>query len=234
MKILAVETSSEIAAVAVMEDERPLGEYILNCGKVHSVKLMPLIRRLLSDLDLTAEDIDYYAISSGPGSFTGLRIGFSTVRAMAYASGKKVVIVPSLDIIARNGYLFDGIVCPMIDARNNQVYSALYNNFEGDMSICGKYFAGDINELLNIVSERAERVIFAGNAAPLHYGIIKKAVGERAFFVEELLNYPKASVLASLAYKKVLKGEFMEACEALPFYLRRSSAEQKKGTNPEE
>lgn len=126
MKVLALDTSSIVASVAVMNDGILLGEYTLNHNKTHSQKLVPIIQQLLSDLELEPFDIDLFAVSKGPGSFTGLRIAITTAKAMAYALDKPIIGVPTLDILAHNISFCQHLICPIMDARNNRVYTALY------------------------------------------------------------------------------------------------------------
>ncbi|HEX9062575.1 MAG TPA: tRNA (adenosine(37)-N6)-threonylcarbamoyltransferase complex dimerization subunit type 1 TsaB, partial [Clostridia bacterium] len=124
MKILALDSSSLVASVAITEDKKLLGEYNVNNGLTHSKNLMPMLTELMKTLGLKPSDIDMYAASIGPGSFTGIRIGVTSIKAMAYATGKPVASVPTLDALAYNAEGFDGVICPIMDARNNQVYTA--------------------------------------------------------------------------------------------------------------
>ena len=121
MRVLAIDTSSNVATVAVMEDELLLGEYILNHKKTHSQKIMTMIEQILSELELTVRDIDIFAAAIGPGSFTGLRIGVATVKALAHATGKTVVSVGTLEALAYNVPYAEHIIVPIMDARRDNV-----------------------------------------------------------------------------------------------------------------
>src|SRR3712207_4927086 len=127
MKILSIDSSTSSASCAILEDNKLLGEITLNDKKQHSVILMPLIDSLLKDLKLTINDIDAFAVSSGPGSFTGLRIGIATVKGLADGTGKPFVGISSLDGLAFNLAYSSGIICPIIDALRDNVYTALYS-----------------------------------------------------------------------------------------------------------
>ena len=126
MIILAVDSSSKVATVALMKDEKLLGEITLNDKKEHSVILMTIIQDLLKDNNLSVDDIDGYVVSKGPGSFTGLRIGMATIKGLSFGSGKPYVSVSSLDALALSVSNFDGIICPIMDALRNSVYTSLY------------------------------------------------------------------------------------------------------------
>ena len=131
MRVLAIDTSSNVATVAVMEDELLLGEYILNHKKTHSQKIMTMIEQILSELELNVQDIDIFAAAIGPGSFTGLRIGVATVKALAHATGKPVVSVGTLEALAYNVPYAEHIIVPIMDARRDNVFTASYIWDEG-------------------------------------------------------------------------------------------------------
>lgn len=226
MKILAVDTSSSVAAVAVMENEKLLGEYSINHKKTHSQRLMPMIAELLSSLELSPKDIDIYAASSGPGSFTGLRIGVTAVKAMAYAAGKPVVSVPTLDAIAYNIPMCDSFVCPIMDARNNQVYTTLYKWEKGFQIRVLDYMGIHVEELTQIIKEKSNSVVFVGDAVEIHSEYLKSALGELCEIAPGSLLLQKASSVAYAALVKARRGELESCFEMSPYYLRKSQAER--------
>lgn len=226
MKIMAFDTAVEVAAVAVIEDNKLLGEYIINNKKKHSEKLMPLADNLLKDLSLSPADMDLFAVSIGPGSFTGIRIGVSAVKALAYATGKKIAGIPTLDAIAYNASIYNGIVCPLIDARNNQVYTALYRFENGKQQKITQYMAADIGEIIEKIKMAGENTIFIGDAAELHKDMILSQLGNQAHFMPGNLQIPRASAVAHLAYIKAVSGEADDLFELVPLYLRKSQAER--------
>ena len=227
MKVLAVDTSSIVAAVAVVEGEKLLGEYILNHKRMHSQKLMPLIIELMHSLELKPQDIDAYAASTGPGSFTGLRIGITTIKALAYAAGKPVISVPTLDALAFNVYFHAGaIICPMMDARNNQVYTALYRREGGRLARLTEYMGIKVDKLLEIVRNTNHDVIFLGDAVEIHKAFLKGELKERCEFAPGNLLLQRASSVAYVARTLAAEGKVESCFEMTPFYLRKSQAER--------
>lgn len=226
MKVLAVDTSSDVASVAVLERDRVLSEFTIHHKKTHSQKLLPMISEVLRSLELTPGDIDLFAASSGPGSFTGLRIGVTTVKAMAYAAKKPVVGVPTLDALAYNIPLCDRLVCPLMDARNNQVYTAIYG-WDKDIPVnITEYMGIPINELADILKSKNKPVIFLGDAVEIHKAYLKGEFGERCVFAPVGLLLQRAVSVARAAIDRASNG-FTENCfEMLPFYLRKSQAER--------
>ncbi|MCR4436222.1 MAG: tRNA (adenosine(37)-N6)-threonylcarbamoyltransferase complex dimerization subunit type 1 TsaB [Clostridiales bacterium] len=226
MKILAVDTSSTAASVAIVENTKLMAEYTLNHAKTHSQKLMPMVKELMDELGLKPEDVDIYAASSGPGSFTGLRIGITTVKALAYATQKPVVSVPTLDALAYNIPLTDSIICPVMDARNNQVYTALYKWEKNIQVKVTEYMGIDIMELLNLIKGRNQKVLFLGDAVHTHCELLKKELPEKCGFAQENLWIPRASSVGSAAFLKAAAGKLESCFDMVPFYLRKSQAER--------
>ena len=226
MKVLAVDTSSSVAAVAVMDNDKLLGEYSINHKKTHSQRLMPMINELLDSLELTPNDIDLFAASSGPGSFTGLRIGVTTVKAMAYAVKKPVISVPTLDSLAYNVPVCDSLVCPIMDARNQQVFTAVYKWDEGKLLKITDYMGVHISELLLILKEKREKVVFLGDAVELHKNYLYENLGGKCEIAPGNLLLQKASSVAQIALLKALEGSTDSCFDMVPFYLRKSQAER--------
>jgi tRNA threonylcarbamoyladenosine biosynthesis protein TsaB len=226
MKILALDSSAMVAAVAVMEDEKLLGEYMLNHKKTHSQTLMPMVKQILGDLEMAPEDIDVFAASTGPGSFTGLRIGVTSIKAMAYALNKPVVSVPTLDAIAYNIPMSSYTVCPMMDARNSQVYTALYDWKEDSLERITEYMGIPVAQLVKIIKEAGKKVVFVGDAVQLHEGFLKNELGDDCGFAPGSLRLQRASSVAHIAYLKAVKGELENSFDMVPFYLRKSQAER--------
>ncbi|HOM01491.1 MAG TPA: tRNA (adenosine(37)-N6)-threonylcarbamoyltransferase complex dimerization subunit type 1 TsaB [Acetivibrio sp.] len=226
MKILALDTSALVAAVAVMEDDRLLAEYMLNHRKTHSQQLVAMIREVLGSLELEPKDIDVFAASTGPGSFTGLRIGVTTVKAMAYATGKPVVSVPTLDAIAYNIPISSFTICPVMDARNNQVYTALYDWDETGQKRITDYMGIPVPELVQLIKDMGKKVIFAGDAAKMHEEYFKKELGDGCKIAPGNLLLQRASSVAHIAYLKAMNNDLESCFDMVPFYLRKSQAER--------
>lgn len=226
MKVLAVDTSSSVAAVAVMDGLQLLGEYSLNHRKTHSQKLMPMVKELLDSLELKPEDIDLYAASSGPGSFTGLRIGITTVKAIAYAVGKPVASVPTLDALAFNMALSDKLICPMLDARNQQVYTAVYRWEKQAPVKLTEYMGIHIRELAELVKGKNQAAVFLGDAAELHKDLLRSELGEHFDLAPANLQLQRGASVAQAALYMAAQGMLENCFDMVPFYLRKSQAER--------
>ena len=234
MKVLALDTSSIVASVAVMDDDILLGEYTLNHNKTHSQKLVPMIQQLLSNLELEPCDIDIFAVSKGPGSFTGLRIGIATAKTMAYALDKPVIGIPTIDVLAHNISFCKHLICPIMDARNNQVYTALYEWVSVGQKRLTEYMGVKIEELAGIIRENIdkskEKVIFTGDGVRIYKPFFSNELGKKCIFAPDNLLLQRASSVAEIALNPVYKGKGKnEDCFSLvPFYLRKSQAERAK------
>lgn len=228
MRILALETATLTASCAVVENGRVLGELNTSHAKTHSQQLVPMIQSLLELLDLRTSQFDLFAASIGPGSFTGLRIGIVTVKGMAYALNKPVCGVSTLDALAYSVNDFNGVVCPMMDARNDQVYAAVYRKSNGEFQRISDYHAVHITELAGMLADYREEVLILGDAAPLHYQIVKDTASHPVYQADKALFLPRAACSALLAEKQALSGVLSSPFELEPLYLRKSQAERMK------
>jgi tRNA threonylcarbamoyladenosine biosynthesis protein TsaB len=226
LKVLAVDTSSLAATVAIMDDSTLLGEYTIIHKKTHSQKIMPMINELMNTIEIKPSDIDIYAASSGPGSFTGLRIGITTIKAMAYAVNKPVVSVPTLDALAYNIPMTESLVCPMMDARNNQVYTALYKKEGLKQSKITEYMGISIEELVKLVKGKNHKVVFVGDAVKIHKEYFKRELEEKCEFAPGHLMLQRAASVAQLAFVRANEGMTESCFDMVPFYLRKSQAER--------
>lgn len=224
MKILAIDTSANVAAAAVAEDDTLLCEYILNHKKTHSQKIMVMIENLLKDLELTVHDIDLFAVANGPGSFTGLRIGVATMKALAHSVNKPIVGVSSLAGMAYNLPYAEHIIVPVMDARANRVYTASYI-WDEEFKEITEPEATTIEECVANCGEFMD-TLFVGDGAIVHREYIKEKLGDRAFFAPQPAMLQRASSIAAIAYDMAKKGEVMNYAELKPVYLRKSQAER--------
>jgi len=227
--ILAVDTSCATASIALIEDGVVMGEYSVNNKNTHSGKLIPMIDALIELSGKTIADVDLFAVVVGPGSFTGLRIGVVTVKMMAYAAEKPVVGIISLDALAKRGALLkDNIICPIIDARNEQVFTCVYFN---GLPI-SEYMAFSIQELCDLLqkeaSERNCNIWFCGDGVISYRDKIKDILVEKynEFPLEIILN--DASSVGSIAVEMYARGEVISPENLNPFYLRKAQAEQRR------
>lgn len=227
MKVLSIDTSTAMAGVAVADEKSLLAEYMLNDMKTHSQKLVPMLQQLLDDLKLSPADIDVFAAITGPGSFTGLRIGVTTMKAMAYAAKKPVIGIPSLDALANAVTVTgDTRICPIMDARNNQVYTALYESHNGIISNTSGYMGVHISEWVRHVEEANKNVIFTGDGVMLHRDFLKSELGDRCYFMNDFSLQKMAASAAHMALSQALRGETASCYDLTPFYLRPSQAER--------
>ena len=223
MKILAIETSGKICAVALLEDKDIIQEKIIEDENTHSVKLMPLIDELLKETKVNLKDIDLFVCDKGPGSFTGIRIGISTIKAFIDVTNKKAIGITSLEALAY-GVEEEGIICSLIDAKNENVYYGLFKKERNDIKQVGKLEFNNINEIINILGQIKEKIIFIGNGSLNYKELIKYKLNEEAVFVSEEKSKLNARNIALVAYEK--KNEAVDSKGLVPVYLRKSSAER--------
>lgn len=229
MRSLAVDTSTATAGIAVVDEKGLLAEFLIKDMKTHSQKLVPMLKELLGSLKLTPGDIDVYAAVTGPGSFTGLRIGVTTIKSLAYALDKPVAGITSLDALANAAVAAeDTVVCPIMDARNNQVYTAIYRPQNGMMTNQSGYMGLHVSELVKLFEEKYEnvRILFTGDGVLLHRDFLKIELNDRCLFMPDFTLQQMAASAAKLALLRHTTGESMDQTELKPFYLRPSQAER--------
>lgn len=228
MKVLALETACMTASCAVVENGAVLGEISTSNAGTHSLRLVPMIEKLFDILELKADSIDLFSASMGPGSFTGLRIGIVTVKGMAYALKRPVCGIPTLDALAWSVNDFHGIVCPMLDARNNQVYTALYRKNEREFTRLTDYSGIPVGDLSAMLTGYPEDVLILGDAATIYFSQLKSLHDHPVFCADPALFIPRAACTALLAEKQAIQGVLSSAFELEPMYLRKSQAERMK------
>jgi len=226
MNILAIDTSTPLASIAVAVNEQIVAESLLNTNRTLSARLVPEIERLLATAGLTIADIDLFASSIGPGSFTGVRGGVATIQGLALAVGKPCAAFSSLAILAMNFPLQATLVCPMLDARKSEAYAALYDCSAPLPSPCITDCVLPPAALLGqIAATTGEPVIFAGEGAVRYHDQIVERLGDRAIFAPFPLHAPRSANGILLALHAFRQGERMEPSQLLPVYLRASDAE---------
>lgn len=224
MKILAVDTSTSAATAAIMEEGRLISEYILNINRAHSQKIMDIIDGLFKQSGIKPSEIDLYACSSGPGSFTGLRIGAAIIKGMAQTFGKPIVGVPTLDALAYNLYNCTGLVCPMLDAQRGMVYSALYSWKNGSLMKLEDLRVITIEDLLSRIKDKALPVTFLGDGLLLFEEKLKAGLGECYTAPSDSL-LPRASSCARIAMQMYNDGLSDTYNSFRLTYIRKSQAE---------
>lgn len=225
MIVLSIDSATEAASCAVFEDDKLLGEITYNFKKQHSVILMPLVDNLLKNLQLDLKDIDGFVVSKGPGSFTGLRIGMSMIKGLSQGTKKPFVSVSSLDALAYNMAYTSGIICPIIDALRDNVYTALYKFEDNNLVMDTDYNVINIDELISLLNEKQQPVCFIGDAVPKFKARIIESLAEVSFAPPHL-NLVRASSLGELGLKLLTQGIEDNLYTSAPIYLRKSQAER--------
>lgn len=227
MKILGIDTSTQVASVAVLDDNIVIGEFTINTKKTHSQKIMPMIENLLFDLEMEISDIDRIAVANGPGSFTGVRIGVTVAKGLAHANNIEIITLSTLATMAFNYMDSDYIVCPLIDARRDQVYSAIYSfenqkpvvKFEDDIIMID-----DLIDKLKLISDQTnQKVIILGDCVDKFETRIKDLLGDKLVMPSYSQRITRAS---SVACASNYMGEKTNYNDAKVNYLRVTEAER--------
>ena len=224
MIVLSIDSSSKVATVALLNDDTLLGEYVINDKREHSVLLMPMIENLLKDCELTINDIDGFVVSKGPGSFTGLRIGMATVKGLSFGANKPYISLSSLDGLAYSISYFNGIICPIMDALRENVYTALYKNEDGEFKNIMEPTPMELPDLLEMLKEKNEEVIFTGDGLLKHKEYIK-ANFPNAKFASNHVSLTRASSIGELGLN-LLKQGIKDDPNSAPVYLKKPQAER--------
>ncbi len=232
MKILAIDSSGLVATVAIVEDHNLIAEYTIHQKKTHSQTLMPMLEEVKNMVDLDLNSIDAIAVASGPGSFTGLRIGAATAKGLAMGLGKPIIEVPTLEGMAYQMYGSQALVCPIMDARRNQVYTGLYQFAEGENGYCMETLkegcACDIMECIEIVNSFEQPVMFLGDGVPVFEALIREHATVPVFFAPAHRRLQSAASVGALAIEFAKEGRFTEAKDHAPEYFRMSQAERER------
>lgn len=228
MKILSIETASEMCSVAILEDEKVLKEINLENGNTHSQNLMPLISQILEETKLQISDIDLFACDNGPGSFTGIRIGIATIKAFRDVTLKPIIGVSSLEALAYNVKDFDtNFICSIIDAKNDNVYYGIFAYNNQSIIKIEDYKFDNINSLLKYFETEKflnKNIFFVGNGSIVYKNVIQSQLNKRALFTNEILpNKLNAVSIAKVAINKLDKD--LDFSNITPLYLKKSSAE---------
>jgi tRNA threonylcarbamoyladenosine biosynthesis protein TsaB len=230
MRILALDTSGLVVSAAVAEDGRLIAETFLHYRKTHSQTLLPLIADMLGRIEMRVSDMDVLALAVGPGSFTGLRIGVCTVKGLAMPGNIPIAPVPTLDALAYTCALFGGLTCPIMDARRDQVYTALYRTGRG--CIEEKLMddaALPVAELCERLAGYGAPVLFCGDGVNVYAERIKAAMGEFAVMAPPAQRLQRGASVAFLGQKMAEEGRLVPHQALAPYYLRQSQAEQRYG-----
>lgn len=221
-KLLAADTSAKTATVSLFENGMLIAEYTQNIGLTHSEGFLPLLETMMEKTGRDISEIDYYAVTNGPGSFTGLRIGVSTIKGLAHAQKKPLVQISTLDALSENIPVFSGYVCPMLDARRQEVYTALYHN--------GVKILEDtplsLKDLFPLLKQHRGKVLFLGDGAIAYRDLIQKELKHKAIFAPQHLMLQKASSVGIAAMKQIDLGHEISYRDVSIRYLKASQPEQ--------
>ncbi len=229
MKILSIESSGQVASVAIASEDKILGEYSINHKKTHSETLLPMVDEVVRMTETKLEEIDAIAISKGPGSFTGLRIGSATAKGLGLALDKPIIPVPTVDGLAYNLWGNQSLICPLMDARRRQVYTGIYH-FEGDTFVVDEaQKLCLIEEIVESINQKGKPAVFLGDASVLHREFIEEHATVPVSFAPADRREQSAASIALLGKVLYEQGIFESAAAHKPDYLRASQAERELG-----
>lgn len=227
MRILALDSSGLVATVAIVEDDQTIAEYTVNYKKTHSQTLLPMLDEIVKMTEFDLDTIDAIAVAGGPGSFTGLRIGSATAKGLGLALDKPLIHVPTVDGMAYNLFGCKGIICPMMDARRNQVYTGMYH-FENEFEVVEEQMAIDVQELIQKLNAYGEKVTFLGDGVPVYRAQLEDGLKVPYSFAPAHINRQSAAAVGTLGMKYFAEGKLETAKEHQPDYLRVSQAERER------
>ncbi|HEY3297705.1 MAG TPA: tRNA (adenosine(37)-N6)-threonylcarbamoyltransferase complex dimerization subunit type 1 TsaB [Armatimonadota bacterium] len=227
MKILALDTTTDVSSIALADERGMLGEYNAAHKMDLSQRLLPNINTLLKDCGVEMKDLDAISVSLGPGSFTGIRIGVVTAKTLAQTLGIRMAGLVSLDVLAHQfDCLPHKLVCPIIKVRKGEVYYALYRTHSGGMERISEYQAETVESLIEYAGQiEGGEIIFCGDALESNIDALRNGLKDRAVPAAKWLCYPKASVLARLGAEKIAAGMDENPLSLVPFYIRKSTPE---------
>ena len=234
MKVLALDSSGLVASVAIVEengaDQNLLAEYTVNYKKTHSQTLLPMLDEIVKMTELDLKTIDAVAVAAGPGSFTGLRIGSATAKGLGLALDKPLVEIPTVDGLAYNLYGTDRLICPIMDARRNQVYTGIYEFRGGSLQVLEAQMAVEIEVIAEKLRGMNREVIFLGDGVPVFRKRLEEELmaGAAFSFAPAHLNKQRAGAVGALALQYLREGKTVSAAEHRPTYLRLSQAERER------
>ncbi len=228
MKILGIDSSGLTASAAVINGDTVIAEFTVNNKKTHSQTLLPMIEKVVAMSEIPLEELDAVAVAAGPGSFTGLRIGSATAKGIGLALKKPIIPVPTLEGLAYRVAVSDALICPMMDARRDQVYTGLYRRKKSGLEIVQAQEAVAISEITEQINEFAEPVLFLGDGIPVQEKYLEENLKVPYEFAPMHLNRQGAAAVAALGSVYFAEGRAETAAEHKPVYLRKSQAERER------
>ncbi|MDO4166035.1 MAG: tRNA (adenosine(37)-N6)-threonylcarbamoyltransferase complex dimerization subunit type 1 TsaB [Eubacteriales bacterium] len=228
MKILGIDSSGMVASAAVLVDDTLVSEFTVNNKQTHSQTLLPMIDQVVQMSGVALEELDAIAVAAGPGSFTGLRIGASTAKGLGLALDKPIVPVPTLEGLAYRLAGTSGLICPLMDARRNQVYTGIYRCEPGQLQVVSAQKAVGIEDILRELVDYQEPVTFLGDGVPVQMDTIRQMYTGVYQLAPVHLSRQSAAAVAALGQIYYQQGKIETAEEHRPVYLRKSQAERER------
>lgn len=228
MKLIAVDSSGLVATVAVIEDDSMIAEYTTNYKKTHSQTLMPMLSDIVKETNLDLDTVDAIAVAAGPGSFTGLRIGSATAKGLGLALNIPVIPVPTVDALAYNLWGSDKVICPIMDARREQVYTGLYEFVNDEFSVIESQMAVALSELMEKINALGRSVVFLGDGVPVYKNTIMETADVPVTFAPAHMSRQRAGAVGVLGMELYKKGIYENAADHKPEYLRLCQAERER------
>jgi tRNA threonylcarbamoyladenosine biosynthesis protein TsaB len=222
--VLGIDSATRVAGAAIVDEQQVIAEVFFNTRKNHSQRLLPMIDAMLREAGVKLADLDGLAVALGPGSFTGLRIGLATVKGLAHAAHKPVAGIPTLDGLAWNAWEVPGLVCPVLYARRQEVYTALYRWQEGELCRLTPYQALDPHSLVVLLNSCTQPVYFCGDGVAPYWEVWQQ-LSTRVHLLPSTATLPRAAQIARLGKERLLAGKGDDLFQLKPLYLRPSPAE---------
>jgi tRNA threonylcarbamoyladenosine biosynthesis protein TsaB len=226
MKILAIDTSTIACSAAVADENKLYGELFTDFKLKHSEKLLVLCDSLFANLRMEISDMDCFAVSCGPGSFTGLRIGLATAKGFAQALDKPIVCVSSVQSLAYNAFYYSGLICPMLDAQRDQLYAGVYTSDGNALKAHTPENVYEYSQMLDIIDKSGKNALLLGDGAKKFYSRFENEFKNNVSIAEENILMPKASNVARIALCKISEGKVDDSFTAMPNYIRTAQAKK--------
>lgn len=235
MNVLAIDTSNQIMGVAIVKDNSLIGEVVTNLAKNHSVRLMPAINQLMNDISMTPGQLDEIVVAKGPGSFTGVRIGLATAKALAWSLGIPIKGVSSLETLAYQGSLFSSYICPFFDARRGMVYTGLYQWKDNKIKLVDQEVNLPMDEWLDHLAIEKKQILFLSQDIDMYRSVIRDILGDLAVIPDPTFHVAKPSHLALAGkYKNIdnthtLTPNYLRLVEAEANWLKKQKERNQNG-----
>ncbi len=225
MFVLGIDTATRVAGAAVIGQDRLISERFINNLKTHSQNIIPMINQVMEDAGIKPQDLQGIAVTGGPGSFTGLRIGMSVAKTMGQVLNIPVVGISTLKVLAWNVYGIEGLICPILDAKKNEVYACIYRSAPGGLEELVDPAAFSLERLITELTKYESKITFLGDGIPVYGHTIREKLGQRALFGTKINCFPRAAAVAELGLARIREGRLADSTFLQPVYLRKSEAE---------